>query len=271
MTTAMTASRRHGRHRPRASRVVIAAATLMLCIAAGLAWSATRGGHRRLTDAKTGNARPVAVSPDASGQQQDALAAAAMPTLDPAAALPHPLDPDLTGTAIELPSANSSSAGVDTGFARTPSGAIAQLAAIDAAALAGMNPAQVENVYAAFAEPGADDVETWSTYRFARQTLATAGIPGGSSRVDATYSVSEAQVKGTLDDGRFVLACVNGEFDLSLDDELTRVGAADCARMVWTENGWRIGAGPQPAEPPNAWPGTADAARVGWRPLTRAR
>lgn len=252
-------------------RLIASAVVALLGVSGLLAWF---GGHHP-TARDTRPVSPHSTAPTSRtgglAAQMDALAAALMLSLDPAAALPHPLDPDADLQAINVPRASTRTAGVDSGFARTPEGAVAQLAAIDAAALAGMNLAQVRNVYTAFAEPGSDPVDTWSVHRFVSQTLASAGTPDGSSRLDATYSVSEAQVKGILDDGDFVLACINGELDIWLGDDLTRIGAADCARMVWSQWGWRIGTGAQPAEPPNAWPGTTDAARAGWRPIVHAR
>lgn len=272
MSATVTSRPRSDRARPRTGRMVIALGTVLIGVAGVLVWVSQRGstspqsiGHRPTTAAS------ASAAADDTARGRDALAAAPMMSLEPAAALPHPLVASAPTDPMALPKAASSVAGVDAGFERTAVGAVAQLAAIDTAALQGMNLAQVANVYNAFAAPGADPVEAWSAHRFVSLTLASAGIPDGSSRIAATYSVSEAQVKGVLDNGSFVLACVNGEMDIWLDDQLTQVGAADCARMVWSGDGWRIGDGSQPAEPPNAWPGTADAARAGWRPITRAR
>jgi hypothetical protein len=199
-------------------------------------------------------------------QREDALAAAPMLPLPAAAANPHALQPNSDVDPLDAPGSTGVRGLVPTGFPQTPTGAIAQLAAIDETALAGMNPSQVGQVYREWAVAGADPLELWSVQQFVQQTLNASGTPNGSSQLQATYTVTEAQVKGTVGDD-FVLACVNGEFDASLLDNSIRVGAADCARMVWTGARWQIGAGTQPATPPNAWPGTAEAAQAGWRPL----
>lgn len=206
-------------------------------------------------------------SPLTDQQREDQLAAAPMIALPAAAANPHALLPQSDASPLTVPTSTGARGLVSTGFSRTPAGAVAQLAAIDQTALAGMNPSQVEQVYRDWAVPGADPVELWSVQQFVQQTLNASGIPNGSSQLQATYTVTEAQVKGTVGDD-FVLACVNGEFDAALLDNSVRVGAADCARMVWTGARWQIGAGTQPATPPNAWPGTAEAAQAGWRPLS---
>lgn len=213
---------------------------------------------------------PTALQPPAAltdQQREDQLAAAPMVSLMAAAANPHALLPKSNVDPLAVPASTGIRGLVPTGFPRTPAGAIAQLAAIDQTALAGMNPSQVQQVYRNWAVLGADPFDLWSVQQFVQQTLNASGIPNGSSQLQATYTVTEAQVKGMVGDD-FVLACVNGEFDAALLDNSVRVGAADCARMVWTDARWQIGAGTQPTTPPNAWPGTAEAAQAGWRPLT---
>ena len=214
-------------------------------------------------------ATSAVTAPGMSDQQrEDVLAAAAMASLPAAAANPHPLAAKAVKP-FKLPTAHGTRGTVAAGFPHTTAGAVAQFAAIDQAALAGMNPAQVAQVYADWAAPGAEPLATWSVNAFVTQVLGASGIPNGSSQLTATYAVTEAQVKGTVGDD-FVLACINGEFDAALADNPTRIGAADCARMVWTGGRWQIGPGTQPASPPNAWPGTVDAQQAGWRPVTHS-
>ncbi len=257
-------------------RVVISWAitfALLVTVALGAGFVFAFTGHHRAIEGPLSTA-PSAVLTTRStdlteAQRRDALAAAPMATLAPAAANPHGLLPRSTVEPLMIPNPSAVRGLVRTGFPQTPAGAIAQLAAIDETALAGMNPAQVDQVYADWAVPGADPVELWSVDQFVQQTLTASGIPDGSSQLEASYAVTEAQVKGTVGT-EFVVACVNGEFDASLLDNAVRVGAADCARMTWTGLRWQIAPGTQPTAPPNAWPGTAEAAQAGWRPVTHA-
>ena len=209
-------------------------------------------------------------APAASDEErQDAIASAPMVFLPAAAANPHALLP-ASGAAVTfaVPEARRTAGIVGTGFPQTVAGAVAQFVAIDEAAIEGMNPSQVRQVYADWAVPGAEPVDLWSVSQFVQQTLNASGVPDGSSNLQAAFAVTEAQVKGTVGDD-WVLACVNGEFSASLLANSVRIGAADCARMVWTGARWQIGAGTQPAVPPNAWPGTAEARDAGWRPISR--
>lgn len=220
--------------------------------------------------APVGRSAPSSAAPPADSASavsaEDALAAAPMPTVPAGASLPHTLVASTLPTLL-LPAPMGRRGIVSTGFPRTPQGAVAQLGAIDSAALAGMNPAQVSGVYRDWAMPGAEPIQLWSVDEFVTQTLAASGIPDGSSQLQATFTVSEAQIKGILHGGDFVLACINGELDIWLGEASTRTGAADCARMVWADNRWQIGSGSQPAVPPSVWPGTAEAGQVGWRPI----
>ena len=99
-----------------------------------------------------------------------------------------------------------------------------------------------------------------------RSALQAAGQPDGSPEITATFTPLAGQIKGAVGDG-FVVACVLGEWQVTYRST-TRAGAADCQRMVWSGGRWRIGPGAQPAYPPTAWPGSEDAVRTGWHPLT---
>ena len=57
-----------------------------------------------------------------------------------------------------------------------------------------------------------------------------------------SWTLTHAQVKGVLDDGDFVVACVLGELAASYHT-VDRVGAADCQRMLWQDGRWWIGPG----------------------------
>lgn len=265
-TTASRSAPAHGR------LILVAVGLLVVVLVAGLVYAiraAIRSGAGTATATDRGGLQVTGT--DVNPQlRRDALAAAPMPALPPSAALPHSLLPRASGRAITFPASIDQRGLVPTGFPRTTAGALAQFAAIDAAALEGFNPSQVIQVYGDWSLPGAEPVALWSVSQLVNQTLGASGIPNGASTLRATFTVSEAQVKGVLDDGDFVLACVNGELDISYLEQTTRTGAADCARMVWSDGRWQIGPGSQPAVPASAWPGTAEAAQVGWKPVHHA-
>jgi hypothetical protein len=99
--------------------------------------------------------------------------------------------------------------------------------------------------------------------------LKGAGLTDSTAGLQVSYTVTDAQVKGVLDDGNFVVACVNGELDANYRNS-ARIGVGDCQRMVWSAGRWRIGPGEQPAWAPNAWPGSADSVRAGWQAVNHA-
>ena len=74
----------------------------------------------------------------------------------PASAATSGTPAPLAGPTITVPAATTvGPADVPTGFARTPQGAVGQLAAIDTTVLSGMSIAHTEAVHAAWALPGA--------------------------------------------------------------------------------------------------------------------
>jgi len=202
-------------------------------------------------------------------QAEDALAAKPMVQLLPAAAQPQPLVEATAGPPIVLPKATVHNELVPTGFPRTPQGAVAQLAEIDQAALQNLNRAQVQLVYKWAAMPGAVPQQAWTMSTGVNAALKGAGLTDSTAGLHLSYTVTGAQVKGTLGGGNFVVACVLGEVDVNYRNS-TRVGVGDCQRMVWSAGRWRIGPGPQPAWAPSAWPGSADSVRAGWQAVKHA-
>ncbi|HET7475211.1 MAG TPA: hypothetical protein VFJ97_04205 [Dermatophilaceae bacterium] len=204
---------------------------------------------------------------------RDALAARPMLSVPPSASQPQPLTTATAGPSMTLPTPTGltttpgSGTGDDilaSGFPRTPEGAVAALAAIDAAAFTDLNPTSPLRAYQRAALPGAVPYDLWTPRVGVTAILGAAGIPGGSPQLTSSWTLTHAQVKGVLDGGDFVLACVLGELDATYRTTV-RAGVADCQRMVWSQGRWRIGPGDQPAYPPSTWPGSADCVRAGWR------
>ena len=227
----------------------------------------------RLTPAPAPTTSSSAVRPSAPAislqRAKDALAARPMVQLLPSAAQPQPLVEAAAGPPIVLPEATVHTELVPTGFPRTPQGAVAQLAAIDQAALQNLSRAQVALVYKWAAMPGAVSPLAWNMAVGVNAGLRGAGLTESTAGLQLSYTVTHAQTKGSLAGGSFVVACVLGEIDINYRNS-TRFGVGDCQRMVWSAGRWRIGPGEQPAWAPSAWPGSADSVRAGWQAVKHA-
>ena len=213
------------------------------------------------------------VGPPARGAtaaaERDALAARPMPTVPADAAQPGPVSLRDPGAPIMLPAATRTGpAGVPTGFGPTRVGALAQLAAIDQAALQSGALSGARGVITGWALPGGPTTTNWSGVAALATLLNAAGLSGGGSgQLAIVVTPLMGQVKGSV--GRdFVLPCVDFEVDVTLQ-QTARAAAADCQRMVWTGDLWMIGPGVEPAEAPSVWPDTDTAIGVGWRDLRR--
>lgn len=243
-----------------AGLVYSVSATLSRDVAAPAAPSAEQPASARTTETAAGAT---------TGQNpRDELAAQPMLQLPPSAARPQPLVAETAGPPIALPTPTDTSGLVATGFPQTPEGAVAQLAAIDTMALRDLDPAQLRRVHEWATRPDAVPLEAWNPFVAASAALVAAGVPDGTADLTSTFTPVAGQIKGIVGDD-FVVACVLGEWQATYRGT-SRAGAGDCQRMVWSEGRWWIGAGNQPAYAPSAWPGSADAVRVGWRALTDA-
>jgi len=187
----------------------------------------------------------------------------------PADALPQPIAGPTTAAPLMLPGPTSTTELVPTGYPRTPAGAVAQLAAIDAFALKDLNPSNPRQAHDWASLPGAVSFEQWTPQVGVSAILTAAGTPQGSPELTSTWTLTHAQVKGVLDRGNFVLACVLGEFDANYRT-IVRAGLGDCQRMVWHAGRWWIGPGEQPAFAPSTWPGSVDCVRANWREVHNA-
>jgi len=172
------------------------------------------------------------------------------------------------GTPIVLPPARGrDGVGVLTGYPKTTAGAIAQVAAIDQAAMQSGTLAGVRAVIAAWAAPGGPSPTTWSGVTSMAGLLGEMDLPGsGSPRLTITFTPSMGLVKGNVGSD-FVVACVDFAVEVSLDETST-AAVADCERMLWQDGRWVIGPGTEPAEAPSFWPDTDEALEAGWKDLT---
>ncbi len=212
------------------------------------------------------SAQPGAV-PTGTSDQRDILAERPMPSAPPDAARPGPLTTKQFDVLV-LPGAQElGAADVSTGFPKTEEGALAQLIAIDQAALQSASVPGAQAVITDWALPGGPTAESWSGVKAIAGMLSSAGLPAsGSPSLTVSATPEMGLVKGTLG-AEYVVACV--DFVVTATVTTTaRVAAADCQRMVWSDGRWMIGPGPEPAQPPSVWPGTEAAYSAGYSALT---
>jgi hypothetical protein len=112
--------------------------------------------------------------------------------------------------------------------------------------------------------PGAPDPATTE----AGQVIAelNTAVDTSSTPLAARWDLTSAQVKGVTDGGRQMVVCVLGELQAAAANTVT-TAAGDCQALRFAGSDWRIAPGPAPAPAPAAWPGSADAARAGYRPI----
>jgi hypothetical protein len=113
-------------------------------------------------------------------------------------ALPQPIADSSPGRPLVLPGPTNTTGLVPTGYPRTPEGAVAQLAAIDALAFRDLNPAGPRSAYDWAALPGAVALQAWTPQVGVSAILNAAGIPTGSAELTSTWTLTHAQVKGVL-------------------------------------------------------------------------
>jgi hypothetical protein len=267
--------------RAKAWLTVSALLVLALSLLWGLlifAWSLTTGtgtgSHAPATPTITSTGATPSATTGASRHNvtkaaQDELAARPMASVPASAASPQPIAAAPTAAPLEIPMPTDRTAELPTGFPRTSEGAVAQLAAINTAAFRDLNPATAAEVHRRATLPGAVPLEQWTPNVGITAIMRAIGAPHGSPDVTATWTLTHAHIKGVLNEGDFVLACVLGELDASYR-ATGRAGVGDCQRMVWRSGRWYIGPGTQPAFAPSTWPGSHDCVRAGWQEARRA-
>lgn len=199
----------------------------------------------------------------------DVVAARPMPTLPLSSAMPGPVSTRDPGPVIVVPECpDTGPAGVPTGCPHTQAGALAQLIAIDRAALQSGTMGGARQVIAAWALPGGPTTTSWSGAH-AMALLLGSGPTGRQSAGGTSLPVVLTPVmglfKGQVGDG-FVVPCVGFEVAVTVD-RTARAGVSDCQRMQWTGDRWMIGPGPEPVQAPNVWPDSDAAIDVGFTDL----
>jgi hypothetical protein len=175
---------------------------------------------------------------------------------------------------IQLPAASRTGpAGVPSGFPQTAEGALAQLVALDRAALEALSVPRAQDVIAQWAAPGGPDAATWSVVRAVADLLTTAGQPASGTtrlalRADASMALYASTPEQSPEDGALpstATPCVLFLLTLTTTAGEHQIAAADCQRLTWHQGRWIIDTGPEPALSPSVWPGTQAAVDAGYR------
>jgi len=226
-----------------------------------------------------------AVTAQSQLARRDALAAAAMATAEPAAALPAVLSTRDPGV-IALPAASATGpVGVPSGFTHTPEGALAQLVAIDVDVLGAVTLEHARDVIGSWAAPGGPTGESWSAIKALASFHSAAGLSGGTSPGLAMRATPMMGLVKATDGPDWAVVCVDFEVDATMA-KTARIAAADCQRMTWHTDSaatsanstgaadtgrWVIAAGAEPAQPPSIWPGTDAAINAGYHNLRQGQ
>lgn len=280
VATTSTGDRGVSTPRARAVRKLLAATVIVfvvLFVVAALAAVALNGG----TGGGTGGTAtsPEAGAPAAGGtppvaneggrwntDRENEISAAPMPQFALAAASPHELTTTTGGAPLLIPAATVTTGAVPTGFPRTPEGALAQLKALNEAGMVGMDPATYTTAYTAIAEPGAPDPATTTLARVAAESRRKGGLPdtGPVAALTSSYQVGAGLIKGSTDDGSFVVPCTLGVLSVVTTTASVRIGIGDCQAMRWIDGQWRISPTTAPTLAPATWPGTTEARTAGY-------
>jgi len=236
----------------------------------------------------SGAAAGVSTPPGAAGSaggagggsqlaRRDGLAAAPMPSAEPAAALPSVLSTRDPGV-IVLPAPSAKGpVGIPSGFPRTPEGAVAQLAAVDVDVLGVTTLDHAREVIGSWAAPGGPTGQSWSAVKALASFHSAAGLSGGASPGVAMRATPMMGLVKATDGPDWAVVCVDFELDATMATT-ARIAVADCQRMTWqtdpvpgVDGGrWVLAAGAEPAQPPSIWPGTDAAITAGYRNLRQS-
>ena len=236
------------------------AVVVVVALVAGAAWSVAA----MLEDAPPARPNATVHTGPVNASNEDELADAALPPGTLADAQPGTLSTKTTGT-ITLPgSRRIGPAGVPTGYPHTPQGALAQLIAIDRAAIEPAQVARAQDVISAWAAPGGPDAQSWSGVAAVATLLSSAGFPAtGAPELQIRLEPAMGFIKGTVGDD-FVVGCVDFVI-IATAGQVNRIAAADCQRMVWHGDRWVIGPGDEPAPAPSLWPGSQASIDAGYQ------
>jgi len=201
---------------------------------------------------------------------QTELATRPMLEFPQSAILPHALTSETAGPPIELPEPGVTAGRlVAGGFPGSPEGAVAQLVELTRVGFEGGDPEGYRRAYEAVSLPDSPPPESTLLYRDLENLRSGTPLPDTGAVPDLlfTWTPTSALVKGSTDDGRYVVACVLGELVVGTNGQSFAGGAGDCQAMRYVDGEWRISPGALAARASLAWPGTIEAVNAGYRDL----
>ncbi|WP_285601814.1 hypothetical protein [Kineosporia sp. NBRC 101731] len=126
-------------------------------------------------------------------------------------------------------------AGVSTGFGRMPESAVAQLAAIDQAAMESVSLTGGHALISSWAVPGGLTPSSWSVSKSMTELLNAAELPStGSPQLSVRFVPAMGLIKGRVGDD-YVVACVDYVAETAMHATAT-AAVADCQRMTWVKD-----------------------------------
>lgn len=245
--------------------VVVAVVLLLI---AGLAYvvlaavgtnSSTASAGPKSTDQK---AWPVGADGVRGDAYRDAVAAEPMLKTNDDDMRPAAPALDEPERMVIAPATKRGPAEVPSGFDHTPEGAVAQLAAIEVAALTPMSVGYARDVHHAWAMDGAS-FDRWGIAEAIQSFHTSAGTVDGDGGVSLTAKPVGAQIKGT-DGPDWVMACVQLDVTVVVVEQV-RFGYGYCERMQWGAGRWMIAPGAPAAQAPSTWPASQRSLDAGWR------
>jgi hypothetical protein len=253
-------------------------AVLVLAALVAAAWFTLRS---HLPAHNPTQAPPPASTPqDSAGWDlaaEKALATRPMLALPEIASAPQPLAQRPATATVHLPAATGDIGDVPAGFPHTPEGAVAALAALTTQGLRDADPRTYIQAYQTVAAPGAPAADLARLTRLLTDIRSSAGLAptGPKAGLTMTWQPEQAQIKGVLDGGRYVVACVLGQFTADYQGRLVTYGVGDCQALRWMTTDpssgapgqWLISPGPGAATAPDAWPGSQDSVNAGYQEI----
>lgn len=268
-----------GGTRRRALLILAGAALLVLALLVGVVVSLT-SMFSADEPSSTYQGPPAATGPGADGggagggngpEAEAALARAPMLEVPGQAALPHTLSTRSAGPPITLPQPEQvSGVLVPTGFPDTEQGAIAQAVELTRVGFTGADPQVWAQAYDSMAEPGAAPAAQTPASQDLVAFRRAANMPRtGPTRATVTWTPTSALVKGSTDDGSYVVTCVLGELVTDYKGRVATGGLGNCLPMRRVGDQWLVASGPRAWVAPATWPGSDEAVSVGYRDIIR--
>lgn len=251
-------------------------ALVLVAVIVGLVWAGHQSSPTTSAPATPAGADPVPGGAGAPGPVvgagswdvagETALATAPMRQFPSTASMPQTLAPSGLPV-IDVPApTRTNPAGVGEGFPATPQGAIGQLAALEVAGLADLNPQTYNAAYTSISLPGAPDPAATPLGVQVNKVYSQVVLQGSTGQpISSRWQLAGAQVKGVTSAGRSVVVCVAGELQLAQVNS-AQTGTGDCQAMRWTGRDWRIAPVPVAARAPVTWPGSPAFVQAGYHP-----